>query len=58
MMEESRELRTMRQMAWSRAKGELDSMLATHWSGDDKYRDMKAYMDEFISAVEIMGLQE
>ena len=32
-MDEQRIMRTMRTMAWERAKGELQSMLQTFWDG-------------------------
>jgi len=52
-------LRTMRHMAWSRAKGELESMLDTYWSGSaEKFNTMKKTIDDFINDVEDNGKQE
>lgn len=52
-------LRTMRHMAWSRAKGELESMLDTYWSGSaEKFNTMKKAIDDFIKDVEDNGKQE
>ena len=54
---ETRELRTMRSMAWSRAKGELDSILVTYYNNDN-YVKMKTAIDEFVAHVEDNGIQE
>ena len=52
-------LKTMRYMAWNRAKGELQSMLETYWYGkDEQYREMKKAIDDFIEDVEGNGKQE
>lgn len=52
-------LKTMRYMAWNRAKGELQSMLDTYWSGShEKFNAMKKAIDEFIVDVEDNGKQE
>jgi len=52
-------LKTMRYMAWNRAKGELQSMLDTYWSGsDEKFNTMKKAIDDFIEDVEDNGKQE
>jgi hypothetical protein len=56
--EEKRMLRTMRYMAWERAKGELRSMLETYWHDDDKYDIMKEAIDEFIDDVQGHAKQE
>lgn len=58
MSEESREIRTMRHMAWARAKGELDSMLDTFWDNDENYQALKKKIREFTKEVEMWGLQE
>ena len=52
-------LKTMRYMAWNRAKGELQSMLDTYWSGSyEEFNAMKKAIDEFIVDVEDKGKQE
>ena len=59
MSEESREIRAMRSMAWSRAKGELDSMLNSYWSDDvASFRRMQELIKEFVETVESEGVQE
>lgn len=60
---ESLEIRTMRHMAWERAKGELRSMLTTFW-GDgspglsDEYTKLNHEVEMFIKHVEDEGLHE
>ena len=52
-------LKTMRYMAWNRAKGELQSMLDTYWTGSyEKFNAMKKAIDEFIVDVEDNAKQE
>tara|TARA_R110001599_G_scaffold324065_1_gene535789 strand:+ start:284 stop:457 length:174 start_codon:yes stop_codon:yes gene_type:complete len=52
-------LKTMRYMAWNRAKGELQSMLDTYWSGsDEQFTKMKKAINNFIEDVEDNGKQE
>jgi len=52
-------LKTMRYMAWNRAKGELKSMLDTYWTGSsEKFNIMEKAIDEFIEDVEDKGKQE
>ena len=52
-------LKTMRYMAWNRAKGELQSMLDTYWSGsDEQFTKMKKAINNFIEDVEDSGKQE
>lgn len=58
MSNDTREIRTVRMMAWSRAKGELDSILCTYWEDSDKYDQMEKKVKEFIKSVESQGLQE
>jgi hypothetical protein len=48
-MEEPKELRTMRAMAWQRAKGELNSIMETFYSD---YRDEEYKPKEFKSKFE------
>lgn len=57
-MDESREIRTMRYMAWARAKGELNSMLETYWDDTDKYDALKDEIEKFTKHVESLGIQE
>jgi len=51
-------LKTMRYMAWERAKGELNSMLETYWHDDDKYNEMKEAINDFVDDVEGYAKQE
>jgi len=54
-MSENILLRTMRSMAWKRARGELDSMLSTFWSsptGISNFESLKMEIDAFIEKVE------
>ena len=61
-MSDSREVRVMRQMAWHRAKGELASMLATHYNpmvGDSgNYNKLDLLISGFIGDVEDDGMEE
>ncbi len=56
-MEESREIRALRSMAWERAKGELESMYHTYWESPN-YSAFVKLVEEFISKIEDEGLQE
>ena len=60
MSEDSREIRTMRNMAWARAKGELDSMLSSYWGDDgtENFNRMQALIKEFTETVESEGVHE
>lgn len=59
MSKESREIKTMRYMAWERAKGELRSMLQTYWEEDTfGYCELEEVFSDFIKKVEDRGLQE
>lgn len=55
-------LRTMRAMAWDRAKGELQSVLSTFWGGrggrDDQFRELDEAISQFVKIVEDNGLHE
>ena len=61
-------IKSMRQMAWERAKGELRSMEATFWNTADTIQEMKQNdaqsekftkaIEEFIEKVEDNGLHE
>jgi len=55
---ESRELKVMRQMAWERAKGEIESMLCTYWETPSDYENMQNEFDKFVEIVECNGYQE
>ena len=60
-MSETKELRSMRSMAWERAKGEMRSMLVTYYSSnasESNYNKFLALMENFIKEVEGEGLQE
>ncbi len=58
-MNDDKHLRTMRLMAWCRAKGEMNSMLDTYWGdGEESFKRMKELIDEFVSSVESEGVQE
>jgi hypothetical protein len=50
-MNDSRELRAMRLMAWCRVKGELCSMLATHEVGAGCI-DLENLINDFIKEIE------
>lgn len=55
---EDKILRTMRTMAWERAKGELFSMGQTYWGDYEKFEEMDKAIRQFISEVEGNGWQE
>lgn len=56
---ESKEIRSMRYMAWERAKGEMRSMLATFWGSNNSSHDkLDEAMKEFIAKIESEGLHE
>lgn len=57
-MAESREVRTLRMMAWARAKGELAALMETYWDNDEGYTAMRDEVDKFIKTVEDNALQE
>ena len=48
---DSKEIRTLRAMAWRRAKGELYAMLDTFWV-DDNFTKLSLLVDNFIEEVE------
>ena len=53
---ESHEVLTLRAMAWERAKGELNAMLATYWpspaDGDTARAEMVERVHSFINDVD------
>lgn len=54
-------IRSMRSMAWERAKGEMQAMLHTYWGdgGDDeRFKQIDKEMSDFIKSVELQGLHE
>ena len=54
-------IRTLRIQAWERAKGELESIIATFLSSPieaEKYEKFKKLTDSFVKTVEEEGLQE
>jgi len=55
-------IKSMRQMAWERAKGEMRSIYPTFWSSanneDGGFGAFSNYVEEFISQMEDEGLQE
>ncbi len=57
-MSDSRELRTMRAIAWERAKGELQATLQTFWDRDGVYEKLNKAIDDFIETVEENGWNE
>jgi len=56
-MDEDKVLRTLRYMAWERAKGELESMLQTYWN-EPTYEKFNEAVRDFISEVENYGKHE
>ena len=65
---ESNEVLTMRAMAWQRAKGELNAMLATYWpdarfiataekaGAPSSLQDMQDRVRTFVADVEAIGV--
>lgn len=51
-MEESRELRALRAMAWERAKGELYAMLHTYYGSNASHARMLELIEDLIDKVE------
>ncbi len=59
-MKESKEMLTLRRMAWARAKGELRSILETYWSEystngkelDTEFKDVNERIINFIKDFE------
>ena len=56
-MNESREIRTLRAMAWERAIGELNSMGHTYWNNDN-FKNFYEAKEKFIKQVEDNGWHE
>ena len=58
-MDDSKEIRTMRSMAWERAKGELNSILQTFWSDNsNNYEQFRDELKKFVCYIEDHGLHE
>lgn len=57
-MDEKRMFATMRQMAWERAKGELQAVLTTYWDEPEKFEQMNRELKKFIRKVEDEGIHE
>jgi len=57
-MSERRIFMTMRQMAWERAKGEIESMLRTYWDEEEKFEEIDKAFRDFVGHVEDHGLHE
>ena len=55
---QDRTLRTMRTMAWERAKGELRSMAQTYWVDTEKFDVFTRETEAFIEHVEDNGIHE
>ena len=52
MESDSKEIQIMRVMAWERAKGELNSILAAYWIDRESYEKMRDKVNEFVKDVE------
>ena len=50
-MSESREIITLRQMAWERAKGELRDMMQTYWENEN-FDSVAMKVETFIKDLE------
>jgi hypothetical protein len=51
-------LRTLRAMAWERAKGELRSMGQTYWNDTARFERYVSEAEEFIKHIEDEGIYE
>jgi len=60
MTDDSKEIRTMKFMAWERAKGELRSMTHCFWTHntEDNYEKLNEAIETFIKSIEDNGLHE
>ncbi len=57
-MNESREIRVMRTMAWEKAQGLLKSILHTYWSegcNDNRFVEVSNMIEEFITKMDNSG---
>lgn len=61
MNEDPKLLKTLRAMAWRRARGELEALLETFWDGDlstdSKFHRLEAAIATFVKTVEENELQ-
>ena len=58
-MSEDTVLRTMRQIAWERAKGEMNAMMHTFWGSENSnYDELQNEVDRFVEKIESEGLHE
>ncbi len=55
-MDDDKFSQTLRQMAWERAKGELQSILHTYWLDEDGFAAANKAISEFIENVEDNGI--
>ena len=55
---DERVLRTMRMMAWARAKGEIDSILSTFWGEEEQFDRLTQAITVFVKEVEDNALAE
>lgn len=55
---DERVLRTLRTMAWERAKGELRSMAQTYWDQRDGFERLDREVETFIKYIEDEGIHE
>lgn len=51
-------MRTLRQQAWQRAKGELNAVLATFWDEREKFGELDKAVTDFIEKIDGEGLAE
>lgn len=58
MQQDDRVIRTMRHMAWERAKGELKAMMCAYWEDGEQFSELNKLAKEFIKKVEDEGLHE
>lgn len=55
---DERIIRILREQAWARAKGEMDSMASTYHDEPEKFRAFYKLMNDFIQTVEDNGYAE
>lgn len=48
-------LRTLRAMAWQRAKGEMQALLYTFWNDQEQFNAMNDAIESFVKDVEDNG---
>lgn len=57
-MSDEKIIRTLRQQAWQRAKGELQAVLATYWGEQETFDEIHKLVTTFIETVDGEGLAE